>query len=63
MNPASPILPIITSTVIAATPLIYAAIGETVVEKAGVLNLGIEGMMFFANAPINAIAPPSCHIL
>ncbi|QRX84412.1 ABC transporter permease [Glaciimonas sp. PAMC28666] len=45
MNPASPILPIITSTVIAATPLIYAAIGETVVEKAGVLNLGIEGMM------------------
>ncbi|KAF3996814.1 ABC transporter permease [Glaciimonas immobilis] len=45
MNAASPILPIITSTVIAATPLIYAAIGETVVEKAGVLNLGIEGMM------------------
>ncbi|WP_211460561.1 ABC transporter permease [Collimonas silvisoli] len=45
MNPASPILPIITSTVVAATPLIYAALGETVVEKAGVLNLGIEGMM------------------
>jgi len=33
------------STVVAATPLIYAALGETVVEKAGVLNLGIEGMM------------------
>ncbi|MBV8633825.1 MAG: ABC transporter permease, partial [Burkholderiaceae bacterium] len=38
-------LPIVTSTVVAATPLIYAALGETVVEKSGVLNLGIEGMM------------------
>lgn len=45
MNPSSPVLPIIASTVTAATPLIYAALGETVVEKAGMLNLGIEGMM------------------
>jgi len=29
----------------AATPVLLAAIGETVVEKAGVLNLGVEGMM------------------
>jgi simple sugar transport system permease protein len=41
----NPIVPMIASTVVAATPLIYAALGETVVEKAGVLNLGIEGMM------------------
>lgn len=45
MNPASPGVAIFTSTVAAATPLIYAALGVTVVEKAGMLNLGIEGMM------------------
>src|SRR3954447_16360777 len=39
------IIPVLQSTVIAATPLIYAALGELVAERAGVLNLGVEGMM------------------
>ncbi len=30
---------------VAATPILFAAIGELIVEKAGVLNLGVEGMM------------------
>jgi simple sugar transport system permease protein len=41
----SNLIPILTSTVAAATPLIYAALGELVAERSGVLNLGVEGMM------------------
>ena len=36
---------IIASAIAAATPLILAALGELITERAGVLNLGVEGMM------------------
>jgi ABC-type uncharacterized transport system permease subunit len=39
------LVPILSSTVVAATPLIYAATGELVAERSGVVNLGVEGMM------------------
>ena len=38
-------IPIVTSTVTAATPLIVAALGVLICERAGVLNLGVEGML------------------
>lgn len=36
---------LIAALMVSATPIILAAIGELVVERAGVLNLGVEGMM------------------
>ncbi len=29
-----------------ATPLVFGTIGEVITERAGILNLGIEGIMF-----------------
>ena len=39
------LLSIILTSITASTPLLLAAIGELVVERSGVLNLGVEGMM------------------
>ena len=41
INPAV----LMAALMVAATPILLAAIGELVVEKSGVLNLGVEGMM------------------
>ena len=39
------LIPILVVTLGAGTPLIFAALGELITEKSGVLNLGVEGMM------------------
>ncbi|MEQ8903515.1 MAG: ABC transporter permease [Roseovarius sp.] len=44
MGSISPEL-LLASLMVAATPILLAALGELVVERAGVLNLGVEGMM------------------
>lgn len=36
---------LLASLMVASTPILLAALGEMVVEKSGVLNLGVEGMM------------------
>ena len=44
LSAINPVL-LIASLMVAATPILLAAIGELVAEKSGVLNLGVEGMM------------------
>ena len=39
------VLPVVLTIITASTPLLLASTGELVTEKAGVLNLGVEGMM------------------
>ncbi|MGU3537309.1 ABC transporter permease [Methylobacterium sp. A54F] len=47
---------VLVTVLTAATPLILAAIGELVAERAGVLNLGVEGMMVLGAAAGFAVA-------
>ncbi|WP_028536774.1 ABC transporter permease [Paludibacterium yongneupense] len=49
------LVPILAGTLPAATPLVLAGLGELVTERAGVLNLGVEGMML-----MGAIAGFAC---
>ena len=45
MDPGSVIATILSAAVVAAVPLMLAGTGEAIGERAGVLNLGIEGTM------------------
>jgi ABC-type uncharacterized transport system permease subunit len=55
LSAINPVL-LMASLMVAATPLLLAAIGELVVERAGVLNLGVEGMMIIGAISGFAIA-------
>ena len=44
LSAINPVL-LLASLMVAATPILLGGIGELVVEKSGVLNLGVEGMM------------------
>lgn len=39
------LIPLLAAAVVSGTPILYATLGEIITEKAGVLNLGVEGVM------------------
>jgi ABC-type uncharacterized transport system permease subunit len=49
-------VPVILTVITASTPLLFAATGELVTEKSGVLNLGVEGMMLVGAIAAFAVA-------
>ena len=48
--------PFLISMIIAATPFLFAGMGELVAERSGVLNLGVEGMMLMGAVTAFAVA-------
>ena len=53
------ILNFLNMAVLASAPLLFATLGEILTEKAGNLNLGVEGMMFMG--AIAGLSAPSRH--
>lgn len=45
MTLSDPAFLLLGAALVSATPILYAALGELLIERAGVLNLGIEGTM------------------
>jgi general nucleoside transport system permease protein len=53
------LIPVILTVITASTPLLFAATGELITEKSGVLNLGVEGMMLVGAIAAFAVASTS----
>lgn len=39
------LIAILAASITAGTPILFAALGELITERAGILNLGVEGIM------------------
>jgi len=54
---------LIASVVAGATPVVLAALGETITEKAGIINLSLDGTILLSAMTSFAIAYESGHLL
>ncbi|MHB0856166.1 MAG: ABC transporter permease [Anaerolineae bacterium] len=61
--PTALLIETIRSVIASSTPLIFAAIGETITEKAGVVNLSLDGSILLAAMAAFAIAYISGSLL
>ncbi len=52
----STVVQFIVIAIAAGTPLVFGSVGEILCEKAGVMNLGIEGMMLLGGVVAYAAA-------
>ncbi|NES96776.1 MAG: ABC transporter permease [Desertifilum sp. SIO1I2] len=57
------LIAILATAIATATPLVYAAIGETITEKAGVINLSAEGTIMLSAMVAFAIAQTTNNLL
>ena len=39
------IVSILAASITAGTPILFAALGELITERSGIMNLGVDGMM------------------
>lgn len=58
---------LVASAIVYGTPLLYAALGELLAERSGVLNLGVEGMMLMGGVmgfwAVQSFAGPAWLVL
>lgn len=52
---------VLAAGIVAGTPLLYAALGEVIAERSGVMNLGVEGMMLIGAVVGFSVGTTTCN--